>query len=476
MSQPSDQQQAEWGKALADGCREFPRIAACLSTGITVDPIALIGQLSTPSPVRESLQAAFHTIEAYLNHQEFERQQKADEFSKMAAALAKAVTDGSSAREKPGRRLTTDPEPFSGEEKDIAKRQVNYVNWRSHIGRVLQTDSHIFKTEFDKLQYTAGRLTGEAYRLLQARFDVLTANKDNRKLWPWESTNGLVATLDGIYATMDLSKIAALDYDDLWMKGQPYPQFIAKFVSLATQCHKTDAQKVEDLKKKVSRELAEQLRAQVDVPGTEEFSKWCGLFQKLWDRQQEAAHYDKLRPGPRNSQPAQPRQTAQFRPDREPVNTQHADGDPMQLDAIRRPFVSKERCQANGLCFYCKRPGHGIGECEEKRRADARFGPPIRPSAPLPRGYQQTPRPQHPRPQFHRNNGNLSPHDVRVHNWQNGQARSQPGDRSQYIRTAGYATSEVDSSTPDSSISTLITPTSEAAGGEHFFPGEQGNE
>jgi hypothetical protein len=34
-------------------------------------------------------------------------------------------------REKPGRRLTTDPDQFSGEEKDIAKRQVNYVNWRS---------------------------------------------------------------------------------------------------------------------------------------------------------------------------------------------------------------------------------------------------------------------------------------------------------------------------------------------------------
>ena len=48
---------------------------------------------------------------------------------------------------------------------------------------------------------------------------MLTGNKDNRQLWPWDSIKDLVTALDGIYTTMDLSKIAVLDYDDLWMKG-----------------------------------------------------------------------------------------------------------------------------------------------------------------------------------------------------------------------------------------------------------------
>lgn len=276
---------------------------------------------------------------------------------------------------------------------------------------------------------------------------------------------------------MDLSKTAALDYDDLWMKGQPYPQFLAKFISLATQCGKTDAQKVEDLKRKVSRELSGQFRAQVDVPGAEDFTKWSELYQKLWDRQQEAAHYDKLRPGPKNTQPNQ------FRPRQEAADAQQTDGDPMQLDAVRRSFVSKEQCQASGLCFYCKKPGHGIGKCEEKKRADARFGtlnrqPPNR-SAPLPpRGYQQVPRPQHPRSQFQPGNGHFLPRDAMVENWQNNQAQFQPGGRFQYVRTTGYVTGEVDSSTSNSAgSSTPITPASEADCNDNFYTTpDQGNE
>ncbi|KAK4232660.1 hypothetical protein C8A03DRAFT_39768, partial [Achaetomium macrosporum] len=344
---------------------------------------------------------------------------------------------------KTGRRLTTDPDQFSGEEKDIVKRQVNFVNWRSQVGRVIQTDDHIYRTEFAKLQYAAGRLTGEAYRLFQPRFDKLTEKKDEQQEWPWKTVGDLFKELNGLYATMDLGKTAALDLDDLWMKGQPYPQFLAKFISLATQCGKTDAQKVDDLKRKVSRELLEQFRGHIDVPGPEEFTKWCEFFQKLWDRQQEVAHYDKLRPSPKNNQ------SNHVHPRQEAASAQQTGGDPMQLDAVRRSFVSKEQCRANGLCFYCKKQGHGIGECEEKRRADARFGtlnrqPPNRTAPPPPRGYRQVPHPQHPypHPQFQSGSGSFPPRDAMIQNRQNNQAQFQPGGRFQYVRTTGYVTGE----------------------------------
>lgn len=185
MSQTSNQQQVQWGKALADKCEEFPRIASCLSTGVMADPNDLIKLISTPSPESEGLRAAFHTIEVYLKHLDYEHQRDhqdlQDQLNNTNAALAKAVSNANPDREQPSRRLTTDPDQFSGEEKDIAKRQVTFVNWRSHVGRVIQTDDHIYKTEFAKLQYTAGRLTGEAYRLFQPRFDKLTEKKDQQK-------------------------------------------------------------------------------------------------------------------------------------------------------------------------------------------------------------------------------------------------------------------------------------------------------
>ncbi|KAK3904371.1 hypothetical protein C8A05DRAFT_13739 [Staphylotrichum tortipilum] len=210
MPQPSNQQQVQWGKALAGKCQQFPRIASCLSTGITTDPEDLIQLISTPKPESVALRAAFDVIETYLSHLEYEHQRDhqdlQDQLNKATAALAKAVVNANPDREKPGRRLTTDPDRFSGEEKDIAKRQVNFVNWRSQVGRVVQTDDHIYTTEFAKLQYAAGRLTGEAYWLFQDRFDKLTEKKDQPQEWPWKTVSDLFAELNGLYATMDLGK------------------------------------------------------------------------------------------------------------------------------------------------------------------------------------------------------------------------------------------------------------------------------
>ncbi|KAL2019739.1 hypothetical protein VTK56DRAFT_9183 [Thermocarpiscus australiensis] len=383
------------------------------------NPKALIELISTSSPESEGLQAAFHIIEAYLMHVDHEHQQDhqdlQDQLNSTTAALAKAVVNANPDREKTGRRLTTDPDQFSGKEKDIVKHQVNFVNWRSQVGRVIQTDDHIYRTEFAKLQYAAGCLTGKAYRLFQPRFDKLTEKEDEQQEWPWKIVGDLFKELNGLYATMDLGKTAALDFDDLWDSRTP------------------NAQKVDDLKRKVSRELLEQFRGHIDVPGPEEFIKWCEFFQKLWDRQQEVAHYDKLRPSPKNNQ------SNHVHPRQEAASAQQTGGDPMQLDAVRRLFVSKEQCRANGLCFYCKKPGHGIGECEEKRRADARFGtlnrqPPNCTAPPLPRGYQQVPHPQHPypHPQFQSGSGSFPPRDTMIQKRQNNQAQFQSGGRFQY--------------------------------------------
>jgi hypothetical protein len=43
------------------------------------------------------------------------------------------------------------------------------------------------------------------------------------------------------------------------MLNKPFQNFAAKFHALAQRCNKTEAQKVEALKKKVSKELADKL-------------------------------------------------------------------------------------------------------------------------------------------------------------------------------------------------------------------------
>ncbi|KAI1668822.1 hypothetical protein Ptr902_13370 [Pyrenophora tritici-repentis] len=51
-------------------------------------------------------------------------------------------------------------------------------------------------------------------------------------------------------------------------------------------------------------------------------------------------------------------------------------GDPMVLDAFKDPKISRDQCAQQGLCFYCKKPGHNKLDCNEKKKNDAKFGAP----------------------------------------------------------------------------------------------------
>jgi hypothetical protein len=60
-----------------------------------------------------------------------------------------------------------------------------------------------------------------------------------------------------------------------------FPNFIAKFETLAYQCGKTEEQKVEALKKKISQELAEKLATLDNPPAANDYRSWvrkCRVF------------------------------------------------------------------------------------------------------------------------------------------------------------------------------------------------------
>ena len=73
-------------------------------------------------------------------------------------------------------------------------------------------------------------------------------------------------TLSRQFETLDLAQQASQKFDNLFMLNKPFQNFAAEFRALAQRCNKTEAQKVEALKKKVSKELAEKLAYQPNLP------------------------------------------------------------------------------------------------------------------------------------------------------------------------------------------------------------------
>jgi hypothetical protein len=384
----SDEQRRQWGQqfaaALPEECEYLKRLVA---TGVNNDCQALITQAAS-NPVQNTALSAFcEVLERALSYlqqgwdsEKLELAEKHDEIQILRDQLTQkialnetALTALAAGGNNSGRRLTKDPNAFSGTEKNIAKRQEEYVNWRSQINRCFTVDNHIFNSEFRKIQHIAGLLVSEALDLTREHFNTITEHPGDSELWYWQTTEAVFASLNHQYETVDLTREANLKFDTLKMKSRQFQDFIAEFNSLATRCKKTTEQKIDALRLKVSQELSDAVTHR-DQPNRTDYEGWCKLYQKVYDNLQDQSHYNMLRIGQQTFRiPRNPDRNQDRTPQISPSPTPQAYDDPMQLDAMkRRP--TRDECTQKNLCFYCRKPGHRRDQCEEKKRNDTRFG------------------------------------------------------------------------------------------------------
>jgi hypothetical protein len=418
-------EQLAWGRLFAEkACaiahlpHLIPRaLAYWESAGLDANPAALMDVLATSPTITTSwlstvstLEAAITYLEAQLGALQDDKQLLQSEvqtlqsevqtlqgklcnsavaLSSLAAAVTAPATLNTTATP---RRKTTSPVAFSGAEKDAKKRQIEYQTWRAAVQRVLLVDEVVYPTEFDKIMLIAECLSGDAARVHHTQFATTLLNRQDPSQWIWKTADAVLVALDTEYNIVDLARSAALEFDKLWMRNSPFPNFLARFLTLAEECCLTNSQKVSELKKRVSDELGTALRYQDVDLADDDFAGWTAKFQRLWQRGKEDEHYSAIRAtnaGSR-SQPRQPAAAASHYQAAPIASRQTAlpAGDPMILD---RTNISREECAAKGLCFYCKKPGHTRLACELKRQNDAKTGgqqqQPLR--APVP---QQTPR------------------------------------------------------------------------------------
>lgn len=382
---------AQWGVILANAINDsFPNIAAAVRPGVPCDCSNLASMLQDPvdntykSQVEALCQEAEHAMDHVINQNAHLENRITDLETQLAQAkhalqakdsitatlaeqLSKTLVRANPIESRP-RRMTTDPAPFNGDEKDVKKRQQEYVNWRSQLVRAFSVDENVFTTEFIRIQHIAGLLGGSAYKLYRQKFDAVITHKGDQAIWPWNTYGDCLTELNKQFETLDLTLSASQAFDNLWMAKKPFQNFIAEFTILAEECGKTETQKVESLQLKVSQELANEMAHQLYRPTKDNFPEWCKMYQTIYDNLVAKEHQDKLRSAHPNNRPYQPQ--AHHQPQQQ---RQQADAaDPMVLDAAHQARPTREDCYANNLCLYCKRPGHFKNDCEEKKQADVR--------------------------------------------------------------------------------------------------------
>ena len=376
---------------------EFPHIADAISAGLACDLSGLLSVFQNDGDAAAGFQAVCATIEAYIVHvtntltAEKEElrvqaqtlgtnlQEKTNAIHSLVRTIEQLSTQNRPLVSSTTRRISKDPDPFSGAEKDVAKRQQQFVVWRSQLNSCFAQDSAVFNDEQQKILHIASLLTGDAYEFHRTDFDTITANPTAADNWHWKTAAEVFKSLSTQFETMDLAQQASQKFDNLYMLNKPFQNFVAEFQTLAQRCSKTKAQKVEALKKKVSKELADKLSYQPLPPPKDDFDSWCTLCQQLYNNEQEFKHFENLKP----NRPAQFQAPQQYQRQPALTNTQEhgtlamtltpppdiRGGNSMQLDSAHAAAKAAARafCGANNLCFYCRKSGHMVAECNEKK-------------------------------------------------------------------------------------------------------------
>ncbi|KAI0999885.1 hypothetical protein K3495_g8312 [Podosphaera aphanis] len=150
---------------------------------------------------------------------------------------------------------------FTGLEKDVIKRQDQYLSWKSQMNLNFVQDEAHFDNEKVKILTILRCLGGDAYHLNRDIIEQVQQKKDDPSAWDVKTSDDLLNRLVRHYETVDLAHDAALKFDLLSQGNQLFQNFLSSFMQLAKKSNKTEEQMVDALKKKVSPEITNERKA-----------------------------------------------------------------------------------------------------------------------------------------------------------------------------------------------------------------------
>jgi len=260
-------------------------------------------------------------------------------------------------------RLSHDPEPFDGTEKNAVKRQEMYTAWKMQIKSNWMMDAGCFCDELRKLLHMSGLLKGDAHTTNKSAVQSVLDHPFDHTEWEYETGDALFEELDRQYEVVNIKLVAQRDFDKLEMsKNQNFPNFLSLFKQLAAQADKTNEQKVEALKKKVTNEIAVLYMSLPNRPGDGDFNAWASATTKIWENIQEYEH----------NQGRSKKWDKQTYDKQKQSHNSTPDPNAMDLDSVRLSRLTdaeRQWCIDNNCCFFCRQPGHSRDNCPSKKKA-----------------------------------------------------------------------------------------------------------
>lgn len=318
----------------------------------------------------------------------------------------------------PRGKISDDPGTFEPSTKDHEMaRQLKYITWKSKVQVALIQDKHIYVQEWQKILYVTSKLGGTIWSDHRDDFVKMTNNQEDPTKWTWKTLKEVWDEFDKAFITVNIKMMASMKFRDLHydnpqsygLEKKDFSTFLSSFITQATRAGKTDEQKVEALKQKVSSYLRSRFAGLLEPPKSDAWDKWLTLTRKFEENRLEYQHneaYGEHKKHNHNS--THNHNHAGKTPLSLPsVQPPQSGGDPMELDRMilrlsRLSEAERDMCMRQNLCFFCRVFGHRIDECPRKYAADqaamssqtTMYRPPTYQPAPAPPLYQYQPNPQ----------------------------------------------------------------------------------
>ena len=293
-----------------------------------------------------------------------------DEAKKMTDTLQAAVTamstSGSGGGSNGGSTLPH-PQPFTGSEQNSIKRTDQFLSWKSQVMARWDFLPGQFRDEYSKIIYASIVLGGPAAAGVQTSIDKIRAYPKDPSQWPWKSSQALMEHLSSKYATADRKANASIKMLGFKQKGvySNFTDFLTEFANNADILGWDNTSRVRELRQRVSGELDDALKVQVNIPGDEDWDEWIKMTQQLAINIERQKHRNKWES---NSGSAGNKAGS---------GADNLGGDPMDLDRVRINRISqaeRERRQREGLCYKCGRAGHIASGCKAQNSNNSNRG------------------------------------------------------------------------------------------------------
>ncbi|KHJ32320.1 hypothetical protein EV44_g3888 [Erysiphe necator] len=247
------------------------------------------------------------------------------------------------------RRTRSDPEKFSGAQKDTEKRQIMYESWKTQVQQVLLVDGGCFLDSFNLISYITSQLTGKAWMAVQDGVRTLNSHPNDPQKWPWRTSIDLWDTLDRRYILLDSTQTAKNALDTLYQDKSAYRDFKADFDHYAERARYDNRSKVDLLRKRLNKKITSVIDNQVNLPNADDYAGWSEMINSIARNLQQQEHVAKLQT-PSITRPSDPHV----------ISTAPELEDPMPMDLSRMRLSASERTYRleNGLCVACGEKGH----------------------------------------------------------------------------------------------------------------------